>query len=64
VVIGLVKGAAFGLVVAMTGCFYGLRCGRSAAAVGDATTRSVVMGIVFVVIVDAVFTVALHFLHL
>ena len=64
VLIGLVKGAAFGLVVALTGCFYGLRCGRSAAAVGDATTRSVVMGIVLVVVVDAVFTVALHFLGL
>jgi phospholipid/cholesterol/gamma-HCH transport system permease protein len=64
VMIGLAKGAAFGLVVALTGCFYGLRCGRSAAAVGDATTRSVVMGIVLVVIVDAVFTVALHVLGL
>ena len=62
VVIGLVKGIAFGLVVALTGCFYGLRCERSAAAVGDATTQAVVMGIVLVVVVDAIFTVSLHFL--
>ena len=64
VVIGLVKGVAFGVVVALTGCYYGVRCGRSAAAVGDATTRAVVMGIVLVVVVDAVFTVALHLLRL
>jgi phospholipid/cholesterol/gamma-HCH transport system permease protein len=63
-VIGLVKSVAFGVVVALTGCYYGVRCGRSAAAVGEATTRAVVMGIVLVVVVDAVFTVLLHFVGL
>jgi phospholipid/cholesterol/gamma-HCH transport system permease protein len=62
--IGLGKSVAFGLVVAATGCYYGIRCGRSAAAVGEATTRAVVMGIVLVVVVDAAFTVLLHLLHL
>jgi phospholipid/cholesterol/gamma-HCH transport system permease protein len=62
--IGLVKSVAFGLVIAATGCYYGLRSGRSAAAVGEATTKAVVIGIVLVVVVDAVFTVALHALHL
>jgi phospholipid/cholesterol/gamma-HCH transport system permease protein len=64
VVIGLVKSVAFGAVVALTGCYYGIRCGRSAAAVGEATTKAVVMGIVFVVVVDAVFTVILYMLGL
>jgi phospholipid/cholesterol/gamma-HCH transport system permease protein len=64
VVIGLVKGAAFGAVVALTGCYYGVRCGRSAAAVGEATTRAVVVGIVLVVVVDALFTVLLHLARL
>jgi phospholipid/cholesterol/gamma-HCH transport system permease protein len=64
VVIGLVKSVAFGVVVAQTGCYYGIRSGRSASAVGDATTKAVVMGIVLVVVVDAVFTVALHLVHL
>ena len=58
------KSVAFGVVVALTGCYYGIRCGRSAAAVGDATTRAVVLGIVLVVVVDAVFTVVLHVMHL
>ena len=50
--------------MALTGCYYGIRCGRSAAAVGEATTRAVVMGIVLVVVVDAIATVFLHVLRL
>ncbi|HSD29245.1 MAG TPA: ABC transporter permease, partial [Vicinamibacteria bacterium] len=64
VVIGLVKSLAFGVVIALTGCYYGVRCGRSAAAVGEAATRAVVVGIVLVVVVDAVFTVLLHLVRL
>ncbi|HSD28676.1 MAG TPA: ABC transporter permease [Vicinamibacteria bacterium] len=62
--IGLGKGLAYGAVVALTGTYYGIRCGRSAAAVGEAATQAVVMGIVLVVVVDAVATVILHLLHL
>jgi phospholipid/cholesterol/gamma-HCH transport system permease protein len=64
VFIGLGKGALFGLVVSLTGCYYGIHCGRSAAAVGEATMRAVVMGIVLVVVVDAVATVFLHLVRL
>lgn len=64
VIVGLVKALAFGVVVALSGCYYGIRCGRSAAAVGAAATKAVVMGIVLVVVVDAVFTVVLHLLHI
>jgi phospholipid/cholesterol/gamma-HCH transport system permease protein len=63
VAIGLGKSVVFGGVVALTGCYYGIRCGRSAAAVGEATTKAVVMGILLVVVADAVFTVVLHVLH-
>ncbi len=58
--IGLAKAPAFGAVVALTGCYYGLRCERTAAAVGEAATRAVVVGIVLVVLVDALATVLLH----
>ena len=64
VTIGLMKGALFGLAISMTGCYYGLRSGRSAAAVGDATTRAVVGGVVMVVVIDAAVTVLLHFVKL
>jgi phospholipid/cholesterol/gamma-HCH transport system permease protein len=62
VVIGLTMGLAFGIVVALTGCYYGLRCGRSSAAVGEATTKAVVSSIVLVVVVTAIFTVVLYLL--
>ena len=62
VFIGLSMGLAFGVVVALTGCYYGLRCGRSSAAVGEATTKAVVSSIVLVVVVTAVFTVVLYVL--
>jgi phospholipid/cholesterol/gamma-HCH transport system permease protein len=64
VIIGLVKSVAFGAVVALTGCYYGIRCGRNAAAVGEATTKAVVMGIVLVVVVDAVATVLFYVVDL
>ena len=63
VLIGLGKSVVFGAIVALAGCYYGIRCGRSAAAVGEAATKAVVMGILFVVVADAVFTVVFHLLH-
>jgi len=57
VLIGIGKGALFGLLIASAGCFQGIRCGRSAAAVGQATTSAVVMSIVSIVIADSVVTI-------
>ena len=39
---GLIKGAAFGLIVALSGCWFGMRAGNGAAGVGRATTSAVV----------------------
>ena len=55
--IGISKSFVFGALVAMAGCYYGLRAGRNAAAVGEATTSAVVTGIVGVIVVDAIFAV-------
>jgi phospholipid/cholesterol/gamma-HCH transport system permease protein len=57
VLAGLIKSVFFGAVVAGVGCMRGLQTGAGAAAVGDATTRSVVTGIFFIVVLDAVFAV-------
>ncbi len=57
VLIGIGKGALFGLLIASAGCFQGIRCGRSAAAVGQATTSAVVMSIVSIVVADSVVTI-------
>jgi phospholipid/cholesterol/gamma-HCH transport system permease protein len=55
--IGLTKSITFGALVALVGCHIGLRAGRSAADVGHAATRAVVVGIVGIIALDAVFAV-------
>jgi phospholipid/cholesterol/gamma-HCH transport system permease protein len=59
---GLIKATAFGLVVSFAGCLRGIECGRSAQAVGQATTSAVVTSIVLIVLADAFLTV-LYFVY-
>lgn len=54
---GLVKAAAFGVLVGLAGCHRGLRAERSAAGVGRATTSAVVMGLLLIIVADALFAV-------
>ncbi len=55
--VGIVKSAIFGVIVAMAGCLRGMQCGRSAMAVGEAATSAVVTAIVHIIVADAVITV-------
>lgn len=55
--LGITKAVAFGLLVALAGCYHGLNARRNAAGVGQATTRAVVAGIVGVIALDAIFAV-------
>ena len=55
--VGLVKAVLFGAVVALVGCWRGMRCQRSAAAVGAAATSAVVLCIVLIISIDAIATV-------
>ncbi len=57
VVLGLIKGSVFGILVAVTGCMHGMQSGRSASAVGDATTNAVVSGIIAIIFTTAIFSV-------
>jgi phospholipid/cholesterol/gamma-HCH transport system permease protein len=56
--IGLFHSVIFGVLVAMAGCLRGMQCGRSASAVGEATTSAVVTSIVAIVVATAVITFA------
>jgi phospholipid/cholesterol/gamma-HCH transport system permease protein len=55
--VGLVKAFLFGAVVATVGCWRGMRCRRSAAAVGAAATSAVVLCMVLIIVIDATVTV-------
>jgi phospholipid/cholesterol/gamma-HCH transport system permease protein len=56
--LGLAKSFVFGALLGIVGCYSGLNAQRSAAGVGQATTRSVVTSIVGIIVIDAVFAVA------
>ncbi|PWC64370.1 MlaE family lipid ABC transporter permease subunit [Azospirillum sp. TSH58] len=62
--VGLVKAPVFALVIAMVGCYEGLKVSGSAESVGTLTTKSVVESIFLVIVLDAVFSVLFSFLRL
>jgi phospholipid/cholesterol/gamma-HCH transport system permease protein len=59
---GLIKAVVYGSLVALSGCLRGMQCGRSAAAVGKATTSAVVTSIVLIVIASGIINVIDHIL--
>lgn len=63
ILIGLVYGTVFGVVIALAGCYQGMRCGRSAMAVGKSTTSAVVYSIVGIIVMTAIITVICNVLQ-
>jgi phospholipid/cholesterol/gamma-HCH transport system permease protein len=55
--IGIFHALVFGVLVALAGCLRGIQCGRSASAVGQATTSAVVTSIVAIVVATAIITI-------
>jgi phospholipid/cholesterol/gamma-HCH transport system permease protein len=56
-IIGVGKAPVFALIIANTACFQGFRVSGSADSVGRQTTRSVVQGIFFIIVADALFSI-------
>ncbi len=63
-IIGLGKAPVFALLIASIGCFQGMQVRGSADSVGKLTTRSVVLAIFFIIIVDGIFSIILNKLKL
>jgi phospholipid/cholesterol/gamma-HCH transport system permease protein len=55
--IGLYKTPVFALLIGSIGCFQGMQVRDTADSVGKNTTKSVVLAIFFIIIVDAIFSV-------
>ncbi len=55
--IGLFKSIIFAVLIALSGCYMGINSGRSATAVGQATTAAVVVGIVLIIVFDSLVTI-------
>jgi len=59
---GLIKAGVFGLLIGLIACFLGLsvKPWRGSEGVGQATTNTVVYGIVAIIVADAVFTLIFY----
>ncbi|MFN3515659.1 MAG: MlaE family lipid ABC transporter permease subunit [Novosphingobium sp.] len=55
--VGLIKGPVFGLIIALAGCYQGMRVEGNSEAVGIRTTVAVVQAIFAVIVLDAFFAV-------
>ncbi len=62
--VGIGKAPIFAAIIAIVGCFQGLRTRGGADAVGTQTTRAVVQSIFLVIVADALFSVAFSLLDL
>ncbi|WP_247878631.1 MlaE family lipid ABC transporter permease subunit [Niveispirillum sp. SYP-B3756] len=60
--VGLVKAPVFAVVIALVGCYEGLRVTGSAESVGLLTTKSVVVSIFLVIVLDAIFSILFSYL--
>ncbi len=61
-VTGLVKTVFFGMIIAIVGCYHGLTVKGGAEGVGRATTISVVISFILIIITDCVFTTVFYFI--
>ncbi|MCC6000077.1 MAG: MlaE family lipid ABC transporter permease subunit [Pararhodobacter sp.] len=55
--IGLSKAPVFALIIGVVGCHQGMQVGGNAESLGNRTSRSVVVAIFLVIVVDALFSV-------
>ncbi|MDD2689087.1 MAG: ABC transporter permease [Candidatus Omnitrophica bacterium] len=58
---GLIKSFAFGMIIALIGCYEGLNTRGGAEGVGKATTRSVVISFILIILVDCIITAIFYF---
>jgi len=55
--IGIIKAPFFAFLIAMVGCYEGLKVSGSAESIGQRTTKAVVEGIFLVIVCDALFSI-------
>ncbi len=60
--IGMIKAPVFGLAIGLVGCHEGLGVSGSAESVGKQTTKSVVVAIFLVIIIDAAFSILFSYI--
>ena len=59
---GLIKTIFFGAIIALVGCYQGMNVRGGAEGVGRATTVSVVISFILIIMADALFTTLFYFI--
>lgn len=54
--VGIFHGFIFGIVIALCGCYFGIKTGRNADSVGLSTTKAVVFSIVWMIVMTGIIT--------
>lgn len=62
-IFAVIKAACFGAVIPLISCYFGFRCESGAEGVGRATTNSVVVGSMAVIIIDFILSYAFSYLY-
>lgn len=62
IIFAMIKGAAFGGVIPIVACYFGFRCQQGAEGVGRATTNTVVVASIAIIVID--FLLSYTFSHL
>lgn len=62
--VGMIKTPVFAAIIALIGCFQGLRVEGTAAEVGRLTTRAVVQTIFLIIAADALFSIFFRFVNI
>ena len=61
-VTGMLKTFVFGAIIALVGCYHGLQVRGGAEGVGKATTASVVIAFILIIMTDCLFTTLFYFI--
>lgn len=62
-IFAIIKAASFGAVIPLISCYFGFRCESGAEGVGRATTNSVVVGSMAVIVIDFILSYAFSYLY-
>lgn len=58
--VGLFHAFVFGFIISLSGCYFGMNCGRDADSVGKSTTSAVVYAIVWMIVATGIITFCLQ----
>lgn len=62
-IFSMIKAASFGAVIPLISCYFGFRCESGAEGVGRATTNSVVVGSMAVIVIDFILSYVFSYLY-